>query len=41
MPLKTAEKPKPGRLVSSDSWIASLAKLAERLSAPQPGAQNR
>ncbi len=34
MPLKIANKPESGSLVPSDSWLASLAKLAARLSAP-------
>lgn len=34
MPLKIADKPKPGEIVPSESWLASLAKLAARLTAP-------
>jgi hypothetical protein len=40
MSLKIADIPKPGSMVSSESWLASLAKLAARLSAPPARTRN-
>ncbi len=40
MSLKIADKPKTAGAVSSESWLASLAKLAARMSAPPPRTQD-
>ena len=39
-PLKLADKSKPAGTITSESWLASLAKLAERLSTPPQHTQN-
>jgi len=41
MSLKTVEKPKADTIVSADSWLSSLAKLAQKMSTPPPSAENR